>query len=144
MVVEVIAQLQVATILLETHARTVVVCATILGRHRAAELPAAYLVGCFGLEGAITARAKVDVCADAIFTSLTGHDVHHTSHRIASVKYRCRASQHLDALSHQCLITVGNGVTVDALILWMTVNENEQLTCTARDTTQIDTASGTR
>ena len=46
--------------------------------------------------------AKVDVCADAIFTSLTGHDVHHTSHRIASVKYRCRASQHFHTFCHQC------------------------------------------
>ena len=88
MLTEVIPQLHVAAILLETHAGTVVVGSSILGRDRAAEPAAAYLIGSLCLDSSITSCPKIDggFHVVAICRGCTCDNVEHTAHGIASVE----------------------------------------------------------
>ena len=43
-----------------------------------------------------------------------------------------RATKHLYALGHQCVIAVGDGMAIDTVVLRMTVDEHQHLPCTAR------------
>ena len=70
-------------------------------------------------------------------------DVQYTAHGITSIEYGGRTTKHLYALCHQRLIAVGDGMTIDTVILRMSVDKYEQLSCTTRDTTQADSASST-
>ena len=142
-VVEVVAQLHVAAILFESHTRAVVVGATVLCRDGAAELTGAHLVRSFCLHRAIAACSKIDVGIHTVLAHSSGDDIHDTAHRVRTIKYRGRTTQHLYTFGHQRLITVGNGVTIDALILRMSVNQYQQLSSTACHTTQVDAASCT-
>ena len=107
-----------------------IVRAVVLCRYGAAELPAAHLVRGFSLNGAVTACAQLDIGVHTILPGLTSDDVHHAPHGIATIEHTRRAAKHLHTFGHQRLIAVGDGMAVDALILRMTVNEHQQLSCT--------------
>ena len=143
MVVEVIAQFQVTPILLKTHAGTVVVGASILGGNGARELSTAYLVGNLGLQGSIAACADIDICMNRIATCrATRYNIDDTTHRIRTIEHRGWSAQHFHAFSHQRLITVGNGMAIDALILWMTIDQHHHLTTAACYTAHVNTSGG--
>ena len=143
-VVEVVTQFQITAILFKTHSRAVVVGASVLCRDGAAELAASQLVGGFCLNGAVAAGAKINAGLHAVFLHRACHDIHHAAHGIRAVEHRCRTAKHFNTLCHQRLIAVGNGMSVDALILRVPVDEHEQLACTAGNTAQVDAAGASR
>ena len=141
MFVEIITELQVTTILLKTHTGAMVVTTSVLGSNRTGEITRTHLIGDFSLNRSPGACTQIDIRTHAVLLHAARHDVDDSTHRITAVKHGSRATKHLHALSHHCLIAVADGVAIDALILRMTVDEHQQLSCTSADTTEID-ASG--
>ena len=141
--VEVITQFQVTAILLEAHVGTVVVRAVVLRRHRGRELPAAHLVAYLRLDGTVTPRSCIDSGLYTVAVHAPRHNVDDTAHGVAAVKDGSRAAEYFHALSHQGLVTVGDGMAIDAVILRVTVDEYEKLPRAARDAPQVDAARST-
>ena len=135
---EVVAQFQIAAILLKAHARTMVVGTIVLRCYSRRELAAANLVGGFSLNGAVTAGPQVDMGLHAILVHRACDDVEHAAHSIRAVEYGGRTAQYFHTVGHQGLIAVADGVAINALILRMPVDKHQQLACTARDTAQVD------
>ena len=59
-----------------------------------------------------------------------GDDVDDTTHGVRAVYHRGRATQHLHTTCYQTLIAVAEGMTKDALVLGMTIDEHQHLTST--------------
>ncbi len=140
---EVVTQFQVPPILLETHAGAVIVGAPILCCHRTGELAAAHLVRSLCLDSAVAASPQIDRRLHTILMHSTGHDIDDTPHGIRAIEHGGRTAQHLHPLGHQCLVTVGDRMPVDTVILRMTVDEYHQLTTAASDAPQVDAPCGT-
>ena len=110
-----------------------VVSASILCCYGTAELTAAQLVRSLCLYSAIAADGQIGLCRHATVTYRTAcHDIDHTTHGVGAIEHAGRTAQHLDTFSHHRLITVAERMTIDALILWMTIDEYHQLACTTR------------
>ena len=149
MLVEVVAQFQIAAVLLETHARTVVVRAAVLTGEGAGEASGTGLIGHLCLHRSVGAAAELQLGGNPVATfaeggiAAPGDDVDDAAHRIAAVEHGGWAAEHFDPLGHECLVGIGDGVAVDALILRMTVDEHQQLSGTAADAAQVDAACST-
>ena len=79
---EVVAQLEVSAVLLEAHARPMVVAAAVLPGKNAVKLAAPHAVGSFGLERAVRACAEVYVGLHAVGAHPARHYVDHSAHSV--------------------------------------------------------------
>ena len=143
MAIEIVPQFEITSILLKTHIGTVIVTTSILHGNGAAETTTPHLISGLCLNGTITSCTYINHRIDTIFMRCPSHDIDHAPHCIRAIKHRSRSTQHLDTLSHQCLIAVGNRMTENSLILGMTVNEHQQLTSTTCDTAKVNATSST-
>ena len=71
---------------------------------------------------------------------LSSDDIYNSSHRIASIKKRRRSAKHLHPIGNHRLVAVGNAVTENALILRMSVDENQHLCSSGGKSANIDAA----
>ena len=128
-----IAQLGIAVVLLETHVGAVTVGAVVRGADEACEFPFAYAVGHLALQGVERAVSQVDVGLYPLFAHPAGNDIDYPAHGVRPIEYRSRAAQYFHPFGQERLVGVGDRVTEDAGILWVAVDEYHQ---SARASTQ--------
>ena len=104
-----------------------VVTPTILGSHGARESARTSLIVGIGLQSSITSSSQTKSRAHTIFMHTACHNIDDATHGIRAVEQRGRATKHLDTFGHHGLITVGDGMTIDALILRMSIDEHHHL-----------------
>ena len=117
-----------------------VVAAAILGSNRTGESTRAYLIGHFSLKRSPRTGTEIDIRANTVTMHAARNDIDDAPHRIAAIKHRGRATEYFHTLGHHRLIAVGYRMTIDSLILRMTVDENHQLSGTTADAAEIDAA----
>ena len=128
---KVVTYLYIASILLESHVRTVIVRAAVLRCYGRVETTLPYLVGSLCLHGAVAACTEAHVGVYAVSLRLTCYDVHYSAHGVSAIQHGGRTAHNLYALSHQSLVAVRYRMTEKTLILRMSVNEHHGLTGTA-------------
>ena len=123
-----------------------VVGADILCGHGTAELATTQLVRSLGLYGAIAAHANGCVCrcTTATYGTASGHDIDDATHGVGAIEHAGGTAQHLHTFGHHRLIAVAERMAIDALVLWMPIDEHHQLSCATRYTTKVDATSSTR
>ena len=129
---QVIRQLGIAAVLLESHVRSVSVGAVVGEGGRAAEASLAHAVDPLGLHRAVGACTQVDVRPYPVLVHLAGDDVDDAAHGVGAVEHGGRPAQHFDALGQHRLVGVGDGVAEEAHVLRMPVDEHQHLR-TARE-----------
>ena len=120
-----------------------VVAPTILGSHGARESARTSLIVGIGLQSSIASSTQTNSRTHTILMHTTSDDIDDAAHSIRTIKQRGRATKHLDTLSHHGLITIGDGMTIDALILRMSIDEHHHLASSRRNTAQHHTARTT-
>ena len=132
-----IAQLGIASILLESHILTVSVGAIVRSGDRTGETPVFQLVRGFGLQRVVGAVTGVDIGFHAVFDHFSRHDVDHAAHGVRTVQHRSGAAHHFDPVGQHRLVGIGNGMPHQPHVLGMAVDQHQQTRCgTSADTAQ--------
>ena len=141
---EVVGKFQVSSVLFKTHIGTVVVGTAVLPSHHRRELALSDGVRRLAGDGAVGAGANSDVGTHTVLQHLPRHYVYHSSHSIAAIDYRGWSAEHFYAFRHKCLVAVADRMSIDAVILRMSVDEYKQLSCSAADAAHVYTSGSTR
>ena len=110
-----------------------VVAPSILGSHGARESARTSLIVGIGLQSSITSSTQTNTRTHTILMHTASDDIDDAAHGIRTIEQRGRATKHLDTLGHHGLITIGDGMTINALILWMSIDEHHHLAGSRRD-----------
>ena len=124
---DLVADLGISAVLLETHVGAVAVRAVVRAGHDAREAAFADAVGCFGLQGVPRAVAHVQVGFHAFLALPAGDDVDHPAHGVRAVEHRRRSAHHLDPLGEHRLVGVGDRMAEQPHVLRMPVDQHEHL-----------------
>ena len=114
-----------------------------MSRNGAREAACTQLVAALHLYRTVTSGTRIDggmLREFAVFPGfeLSRDDVHNATHRIAAVKQAGRTAQHLYPIGNHRLVGVGNAVAEDALVLRVSVDEHQHLSCTGTEAANID------
>ena len=143
MVGQLVSKTEEAAILLKTHVGTMIVRALVLSRNGAREASCTQLVTAFHLHRSPTSSTCIDsgmLGEFAIFLGfeLSRDDVHDATHRVGAVKKAGRATQHLYPIGNHRLVSIGYSVSEDALILRVSVDEHQHLSCAGTEAAHVD------
>ena len=123
---ELVAQFDVAAVLVEGHVPAVAVGAVVGERRHAGEAAGLHAVRRFGLERVVGAVACADRGSYAVFAHLARYDVDDAAHGVRTVEHRGGAAHHFDAVGQHRLIGVGDRVPHQPHVLRMTVDQDQQ------------------
>ena len=128
---KIIPQLGIASVLLESHIRTVSVSPVVRGAYDAGEALVVHPVGHFGLDCVPRAVARVDIGTHPVLLHPARDDIDHTAHGVGAVQHRGRPAQNLDPLRHQGLICIRYRMAEHTHVLRMPVDEHHHLSGTS-------------
>lgn len=137
-----IAQLGITAVLLESHVGAVPVGAVVRAADHRREPSLADAVRRFRLQCVIGAVADVGISLHALLAHPAGDDVHHAAHRVRTVEHRCRAAQHFDPFGHQRLVGIGDRVSHQPHVLRVPVDEHHQPPRASAQPAQGDASRG--
>ena len=133
-----IAQFGIAAVLFEAHVFAVAVGAVVRAADETRKLALPDAVGHLALQGVERAVSQVDVGLHPLLVHAAGDDVDDTAHGIRAIEHRGRSAQYLHPLGHERLVGIGDGVSEDAGILRVAVDEHHQPARAAAQSAQRD------